>query len=155
MSDQVQTIAGVYAFKLNPRESWALIQRLTELGLVADTRVNTFNTHLETFLRRNIAGLEHVRSAFLGTRPLFGESSINNVEPFSIVFGLHIPNGSSLADMTALRMSMLDNVRELRRVFREHYNLRLDFSAMEPRIFYGHVLPNVPILLGGSIGLST
>jgi hypothetical protein len=147
MSDQVQTVAGVYAFKLNPRESWALIQRLCEISAVPNTRVNTFNTHLETFLRRYVAGFENVRSVFLGTRPLFGETGITNIEPFSIVFGLHIPNGASLSDIAALRMTMIDNVRELRRVFREHYNLRLDFSAMEPRIFYGHILPNIPIQL--------
>jgi hypothetical protein len=147
MSDQVQTMAGVYAFKLNPRESWTLIQRLHEIGAVPNTRVASFNSHLETFLRRYVAGFENVRSVFLGTRPLFGETTITNIEPFSIVFGMHIPNGSSISDITALRMSMIDNVRELRRIFREHYNLRLDFAAMEPRIFYGHVLPNVPIQL--------
>jgi hypothetical protein len=147
MSDQTQTMAALYAFKLNPRESWTLIQRIWEICNLPNTRVGTFNTHLETFLRCYVVGLENVRSVFLGTRPLFGETTISNIEPFSIVFGIHIPNGSSPSDITALRMSMIDNVRELRRVFREKYNLRLDFAAMEPRIFYGHVLPNVPIQL--------
>lgn len=138
-------MAALYSYKLNPRESWSLINRLYNLGAVSDTRVETFNNYLETFLHRNVVGLDNARSVFISGRPLFQEASVNNVEPFSIVFGIHIENGASISEIVILRTQFLDNIRDLRRAFRTHFNLRLDFSNTEPRIFYGHVIPNIPI----------
>ena len=140
-------MAALYAFKLNPRESWALINQLYECDAVPNTYIGTYTNYLDKFLRDNMLDVENISTVFIGSRPLFKETFIDNVEPFSIMFGLHIDNGASLADISILRTQFIGNIRELRRVFREHFNLRFDFANIEPRIFYGHALPNIPIQL--------
>ena len=148
MNDQIQTVAALYGYKLNPRESWSLVSKLYDIGSVANTKVGTYVDFLEAFIRDNMVGVREattVRVLFMSARPLYAESHVDNTEPFSIVFGVYVDNGAQLN-----RIYFFDDVRTLRRIIRESLGLRLDFSSVDPRLYYGLVIPNIPIVFTGS-----
>ena len=92
-----------------------------------------------------MASFQNVAVTFLSDRPLYNESHIQTTEPFTIVFGAYVKNGSTISDVEGLRYAALMDVRLLRRFFREVYDLRLDFTATDGRLFYGHIIPQISI----------
>jgi hypothetical protein len=141
---ELHTIATIYGFKLNPRESWAVIEKLNESG-VRERNIGQYISILQQDLHQYMSSFQNVSVSFLSDRPLYNESQIQITEPFSIVFGAHMKNGSTIAEIEALRYAVLMDVRLLRRFFREIYNLRLDFTTTDGRLFYGHVIPHISI----------
>jgi hypothetical protein len=147
MNDQIQTVAALYGYKLNPRESWALISKLYEIGSVPNTKVGTYISFLEGFLRDNLLGVReavNIRVLFISARPLYAESEVKNTEPFSIIFGVYVDNGVQLN-----RVYFFEDIRVFRRIIRESMGLRLDFCSTEPRLYYGLIVPNIPIVIDG------
>jgi hypothetical protein len=147
MNDQIQTVAALYGYKLNPRESWALISKLYEVGSVTNTKVGTYISFLEGFLRDNLLGVREavsIRVLFISARPLYAETQVTNTEPFSIIFGVYVDNGVQLN-----RVYFFEDIRVFRRIIRESMGLRLDFSSTDPRLYYGLIVPNIPIVIDG------
>jgi hypothetical protein len=147
MNDQIQTVAALYGYKLNPRESWALISKLYEVGSVTNTKVGTYISFLEGFLRDNLLGVREavsIRVLFISARPLYAETQVTNTEPFSIIFGVYVDNGVQLN-----RVYFFEDIRVFRRIIRESIGLRLDFSSTDPRLYYGLIIPNIPIVIDG------
>jgi hypothetical protein len=147
MNDQIQTVAALYGYKLNPRESWALISKLYEVGSVTNTKVGTYISFLEAFLRDNLLGVReavNIRVLFISARPLYAETQVTNTEPFSIIFGVYVDNGVQLN-----RVYFFEDIRVFRRIIRESIGLRLDFSSTDPRLYYGLIIPNIPIVIDG------
>jgi hypothetical protein len=147
MNDQIQTVAALYGYKLNPRESWALISKLYEVGSVTNTKVGTYIAFLEAFLRDNLLGVReavNIRVLFISARPLYAETQVSNTEPFSIIFGVYVDNGVQLN-----RVYFFEDIRVFRRIIRESMGLRLDFSSTDPRLYYGLIVPNIPIVIDG------
>jgi len=148
MNDQIQTVAALYGYKLNPRESWALISKLYEVGSVTNTKVGTYIAFLEAFLRDNLLGVReavNIRVLFISARPLYAETQVTNTEPFSIIFGVYVDNGVQLN-----RVYFFEDIRVFRRIIRESIGLRLDFSSTDPRLYYGLIVPNIPIVIDGT-----
>lgn len=147
MNDQIQTVAALYGYKLNPRESWALTAKLYEVGSVTNTKVGTYVDFLERFLRDSLQNnLNNIRVLFISARPLYAETYVKNTEPFSIVFGVYVDNGVQLN-----RVYFFEDIRVFRRIIRESMNLRLDFSSTDPRLYYGLIIPNIPIMIDGAL----
>ena len=145
-------IVTMYAFRLNPRESSYVLDRLLESGRI----------HVEAAALTPSLFIQVLKD-MLEQHPMFYEMSVRIVSmdgfpaemteipssfPYMFLFGAPVPNGASLEEIQNIYHShtMFQCIRLLRRLFRERIGLHLQFTSENAGLWAGHVLPEVPFV---------
>jgi hypothetical protein len=145
------SLVSMYAFRLNPRESSYVLDRLLESGRI----------HAEAALTPSL--FIQMLKDMLEQHPMFYEMSVRIVSmdgfpaemteipssfPYMFLFGAPVPNGASLEEIQDIYHSntMFQCIRLLRRLFRERLGLHLQFTSENAGLWSGHVLPEVPFV---------
>lgn len=135
----------MYGFRLNPRET----------SYVVDRVLSTTNCVSPLMVRAYVGGLleqdrmyEEMYVQFVTPEPVSSDTSvIPSTHPYMLVFGLTVAQGTTQDELRQLyeRHRMFHDIRPLRRWFREHFGLRLQFTSDQAGIYSGHGLPDKPL----------
>jgi hypothetical protein len=128
-SAKMTDIVCMYGFKLNPRESAYVMDRMYEEGwTLREEIIQRSAMFMNTVLKDYDTIFEPISIQVIGPEILPAEfDRIPNAYPYMFVFGLSVPQGTTLADLSAIYRShpMFDAIRILRRFFRERLGLYL------------------------------
>ncbi len=149
----------MYGFKLNPRESAYVMDHMyTEGWTLPEEIVQRTAMYLNAVLKDYDPMFEPMSVQLIGPE-LLPEGSYERIPgayPYMFVFGLSVPQGTTLEDLGAIYHShpMFDAIRLLRRFFRDRLGLRLQFTAEQAGLWAGYQLPKLPFDVGGRVGFT-
>lgn len=141
------SVVTMYGFRLNPRET----------SYVVDRVLSTTNSVSPLMVRAYVGGL-------LEQDPMYEEMYVQIVSseqfpaelheipssyPYMLVFGLSVGQGTTHEELRQLYENhrMFHDIRPLRRWFREHFGLRLQFTSDQAGIYSGYSLPDMPLVI--------
>jgi len=154
-SAKMTDIVCMYGFKLNPRESAYVMDRMYEEGwTLPEEIIQRSAMYMNTVLKDYDAIFEPMSIQVVGPEILPAEfDRIPSAYPYMFVFGLSVPQGTTLADLSTIYRShpMFDAIRTLRRFFRENLGLRLQFTSDQAGLWAGYQLPRVPLDIAGRV----
>ena len=142
-------LVSMYAFRLNPRESSYVLDRLLDCGRIqADAEITPplFTSALMNMISEHPMFYEmQVRIVSMGSFPA-ELAHIPSSFPYMILFGFSVPNGATYDVIRDIYIShpIFQHIRLLRRLFRERLELHLQFTSDEAGLWTGHTLPPVP-----------
>ena len=132
----------MYGFRLNPRETSYVVERV----------LSTTNCVSPLMVRAYLGGMLEEEDMYeeiyvqLVSQERFpdGLSEIPSSYPYMLVFGLTIGQGTTYEQLRTLHREhpMFQDIRPLRRWFREVFDLRLQFTSDQAGIYSGHGLPD-------------
>jgi hypothetical protein len=143
------SLVSMYAFRLNPRESSYVLDRLLACGRIqADVEITPplFTSALMNMMSEHPMFYE-MQVRIISTTSFPDERArIPNSFPYMILFGFPVPNGATYEEIQDIYIShpIFQHIRLLRRLFRERLGLHLQFTSDEAGLWTGHALPPVP-----------
>lgn len=139
------SVVTMYGFRLNPRET----------SYVVDRVLSNTNCVSPLMVRACLGGMleeegmyEEMYVQFVTPEPVSSEATaIPSTHPYMLVFGLSVGQGTTQDELRQLYEdhAMFHDIRPLRRWFREHFGLRLQFTSDQAGIYSGHGLPDKPL----------
>jgi hypothetical protein len=149
-------IVSMYGFKLNPRESAYIMDRMyTEGWALPEEIIQRTAMYLNAVVKDYDPMFEPMSVQLIGPEllPEGVYERIPGAYPYMFVFGLSVPQGTTLEDLGAIYRShpMFDAIRTLRRFFRERLGLRLQFTSDQAGLWTGYQLPRAALDVGGRV----
>ncbi len=144
-------LVTMYAFRLNPRESSYVLDRLLESERIhsRDTVTPMDFTEVLTDMLEEHPMFHEMWVRLVSTEAFPDDlTQIPNSFPYMFLFGFPVPNGATLEDIRAVYQQhpMFEDIRLLRRFFRQRLGLHLQFTGEQAGIWVGHTLPTIPFV---------